>query len=129
MASESQLLLGTLRAYLGNVIVTPKAEWLGVHGPLLFPLKSEFVLVIPHDGLDYYWWAYLRSEEFRDQLAVGHGGTRPRLHPLDVMRTPVSVPSLEKRKDLDFRLRKLAEEEWKLYVRNTETLNGVTLRP
>jgi hypothetical protein len=123
-AGEGQLLLGTLRAYLGNVIVTPRAEWVAKSVPLFFPLKSEFVEIVPHDGLCYFWWAYLRSKAFREQISLGHGGTRPRLHPTDVMRTPVEVPSLEKRMAIHERLQHLAEEEWRLYEENTATLNA-----
>jgi hypothetical protein len=32
---EQTLLFGTMRGYLGNIVVTPKAEWLGLPAPLV----------------------------------------------------------------------------------------------
>jgi hypothetical protein len=45
---ELQLLFGTMRAYLGNVLVTPKIEWVSdkTENPY-FQLKSEFVSIKP----------------------------------------------------------------------------------
>ena len=48
--SEGAILFGTMRAYLGNVIVTPLAPWRGREPPLYFLVKSEFALVRPRDG-------------------------------------------------------------------------------
>jgi hypothetical protein len=106
--AESALLLGTLRAYLGNVVVTPRARWLGVAGPLAFPLRSEFVEVVPHDGLVWFWWALLRSPRFLAALPPGGGGTRPRLSIDALVATPVDVPALATRRSLDRELGALA---------------------
>jgi hypothetical protein len=106
--AESTLLLGTLRAYLGNVVVTPRARWLGVAGPLAFPLRSEFVEVVPRDGLVWFWWALLRSPRFLAALPPGGGGTRPRLSIEALVSTPVDVPALATRRSLDRRLGALA---------------------
>src|SRR5438128_6765427 len=36
---ERALLMGTMRAYLGNIIVTPRADWLSRTRPLSFAVK------------------------------------------------------------------------------------------
>src|SRR3989304_7838293 len=74
---EQALLCGTMRAYLGNILVTPRAEWLGV-AEIAFPVKSEFIELTPLDGYIYFWWAYLRSHAFLKNVPLGSGGTRPR---------------------------------------------------
>ncbi|MBI3979553.1 MAG: hypothetical protein HY331_15325 [Chloroflexi bacterium] len=122
---EQQLLFGTMRAYLGNVVVTPKAEWIGLEGPLFLPVKSEFVRVAPHDNCTYFWWAYLQSEAFLRNLPLGSGGTRPRLHKEALLRTPVRVPELERRRAIHDQLLECAEWEWKVYHARTRVLSSV----
>src|SRR5439155_15240493 len=58
---EGALLFGTMRAYLGNALVTPQAPWISEKSPLFFPVKSEFVQIVPNDGLCYFWLAFLQS--------------------------------------------------------------------
>jgi hypothetical protein len=125
VAGEEWLLFGTMRAYLGNVLVTPRAEWLGMAGPLLYPVKSEFVRVVPQDGLTYYWWAYLRSPGFRRNLPLGSGGTRPRQEKDVLLMTPVSVPDTAARRQLDIALRHAAESEWTNYAHTHHLLGGI----
>jgi hypothetical protein len=110
---EQELLMGTMRAYLGNIIVTPRADWLGRAGPLSFPVKSEFVRVIPRDGLVYFWWAYLRSAMFLAALPAGGGGTRPRLQPEALTTASVNVPDLAKRTTIHQQLARCAAREWR----------------
>ena len=118
MAAEGELLVGTMRAYLGNIIVTPLAEWVGQDGPVHFAVKSEFISVSPHDGLSYFWLAYMRSASFLSHLPPGHGGTRPRLRPEGLSRTLVGVPGLEVRRAVNDELQRLAREEWEIYCRS-----------
>jgi hypothetical protein len=120
---EGQLLLGTMRAYLGNVLVTPKAEWIGVPAPAYYPVKAEFVCIRPHDGLVYYWWAYLRSRDFIQHLPPGSGGTRPRLHVKDLAGVRVTVPPPETREAIDAALRECAQAEWELLGKKQSALN------
>jgi hypothetical protein len=113
---EQALLMGTMRAYLGNIIVTPRAAWLNRRGPLTFAVKSEFVEVLPRDGLVYFWWAYLRSEIFLTKLPVGSGGTRPRLQAEALAATPIDVPDLAKRATINRRLADCAAREWRAWL-------------
>lgn len=114
---EVCLLFGTMRAYLGNALVTPHGSWIGHTSPVRFPVKSEFVRVEPKDGLHYFWWAFLQSTPFLRSLPVGSGGTRPRLPPDHLMNTPVLyVPSKTERERLDNAIRDFAEREWREYV-------------
>jgi len=124
---ENQILFGTMRAYLGNVIVTPLAEWLGEVSPLHFSIKSEFAIVLPYDNLTYFWFAYMRSRHFLDNLPVGSGGTRPRLQPEALRRTPVRVPPLHIRREIHEELEYLARKEWEIYSRTLSTLKLVNL--
>jgi len=114
---ERNLLFGTMRAYLGNVIVTPRAEWISETSPLRFQVKSEFVLVTPHDDLTYFWLAYLRSNHFLSHLPLGHGGTRPRLQPKALAETPVAVPEIHVRRQINNELERLAKSEWLTYFK------------
>ncbi|MFL6213436.1 MAG: hypothetical protein ACJ74J_06015 [Blastocatellia bacterium] len=113
VVGEQQLLMGTMRAYLGNIIVTPRADWLGRTSPLSFAVKSEFVQLVPRDGLIYFWWAYLRSAMFLALLPVGGGGTRPRLQPDVLAAASVNVPDLEKRTEIHKQLARCAAREWR----------------
>ncbi|HKP11020.1 MAG TPA: hypothetical protein VJZ91_02880, partial [Blastocatellia bacterium] len=122
---EHELLLGTMRAYLGNIIVTPRAAWLGRKGPLSFAVKSEFVRVAPRDGLVYFWWAYLRSAAFLARLPAGSGGTRPRLQPDALAAACVNVPELEKRAAIHARLAECAAREWRETLRRRAVLDLV----
>ena len=124
---ENCLLLGTMRAYLGNVLVTPKASWLGEKRPLFFAVKSEFVQVIPKDGLVYFWWAFLQTPAFLQGLPIGTGGTRPRLDPSSLLGTPVEIPLRSVRERINQRLLCYAETLWKEYV-SAEQLLTSTLR-
>ena len=124
---ESCLLFGTMRAYLGNAVVTPKASWLGEATPMCFPVKSEFVQVTPKDGLVYFWWAFLQSPKFLQSLPIGSGGTRPRLDRELLLRTPVEVPIKSVREKIHRCLSRCAERAWRDYVEAEELLNS-TLR-
>jgi len=113
---EGVLLFGTMRAYLGNVIVTPRADWIGERSPFVFAVKSEFVQVVPKDGLIYFWWAYLQSQSFLHNLPIGTGGTRPRLQASALAQTPVEVPTKDVRERLDKQLHDFAANLWSQYV-------------
>ena len=127
MVGEQELLFGTMRAYLGNVLVTPKAEWIGCRGPLFFPVKSEFVCVEPDDNCVYFWWAFLRSSDLLSNLPLGSGGTRPRLRRESFLQTPVKVPGLETRRAIHERLKECAEREWKEYVTRMQIMDSLNL--
>jgi hypothetical protein len=124
---EQQLLFGTMRAYLGNVLVTPKADWIGLKSPLFFPIKSEFVLITPQDHCPYFWWAYFQSTSLLSNLSLGSGGTRPRLHEEALLQTPVQVPDLQTRQAVHEELKDCAEREWKQYMRRIEVINSINL--
>jgi hypothetical protein len=124
---EQELLMGTMRAYLGNIIVTPHAEWLARKRPLAFAVKSEFVQVVPRDGLVYFWWAYLRSAMFLTKLPTGSGGTRPRLQPEALVATAVSVPDMKKRAAINEQLEDCAAREWREMLRRRAILDSVGL--
>ena len=121
---ESSLLFGTMRAYLGNALVTPKASWLGETSPMFFPVKSEFVHVTPKDGLVYFWWAFLQSPKFLQSLPIGSGGTRPRLDRELLLRTPVEVPVKSAREKIHRCLNACAERAWCDYMEAEELLNS-----
>jgi hypothetical protein len=124
---EQELLMGTMRAYLGNIIVTPRAAWLEREGPLAFAVKSEFVRLAPRDGLIYFWWAYLRSAIFLTKLPTGGGGTRPRLPPEALAATSVSVPDLKKRAAINEQLEASAACEWREMLRRRAILDSLRL--
>ncbi len=124
---QGELLFGTMRAYLGNVIVTPRADWLGFSEPIGFIQKSEFIRVKPKDGLVYFWWAYLGSAGFLRELPQGSGGTRPRLQEESFLRTPVAIPTLPERKAIHADLEKCAIEEWSLWTRKMKVIAGAGL--
>jgi hypothetical protein len=124
---EQKLLIGTMRAYLRNILVTPRAEWIGFESPLYFPVKSEFVSVIPKDECVYFWWAYLQSSSFLKTLPLGSGGTRPRLHENALLETPVSVPSLEIRRTVHDDLIDFAELEWYGYMKRKRIIDSYDL--
>ena len=124
---EESLLFGTMRAYLGNALVTPRAGWIDRDSPMLFPVKSEFVRVEPKDTFVYFWWAFLQSPEFLHTLPVGSGGTRPRLDVDHLVRTPVQVPSKSARRKIHDTLSQCAQRAWQDYVR-VETLLDTTFR-
>jgi len=123
---ERALLFGTMRAYLGNVIVTPRAEWIGEKSPFTFAVKSEFVQVAPRDGFVYFWWAYLQTQSFLHSLPLGTGGTRPRLHATSLSRTPVEVPTKDVREQIHAKIEGFAASLWCQYVA-TEQLLGSTI--
>lgn len=125
---EGQLLFGTMRAYLGNVLVTPEAEWIWQAPPLRFQVKSEFVMVRPSDELVYFWLAYFRSQVFLAHLPLGAGGTRPRLPASNLLRTPVSLPPLEFRQEIHHTLRTLAKQEWHTRLSVEKTLDDLSCR-
>ena len=122
---EGVLLFGTMRAYLGNIIVTPLAGWIKQEAPIYFSVKSEFAVISPHDELNYFWFAYMRSKQFLSNLPVGTGGTRPRLQPEALGQTPVTVPSFEIRKQIHQELIELARKEWENYSRIALTINSL----
>jgi hypothetical protein len=115
VVGEQTLLFGTMRAYLGNVLVTPKAEWLDKANPLLYPINSEFVQMIPNDNLMYFWWSYFKSAAFLNLMPTGNGGTRPRISAENLSQIPVSVPNLEERTEINAQLLDLAEKAWRNY--------------
>ncbi len=121
---ESCLLFGTMRAYLGNTLVTPKASWIGESSPMFFPVKSEFVQVTPKDGLVYFWWAFLQSPKFLQSLPIGSGGTRPRLDRELLLRTPVEVPVKSVREKVHRCLSDCAERAWSGYMEAEALLNS-----
>ena len=118
---EGALLFGTMRAYLGNVVVTPRANWIGESNPLVFAVKSEFVQIVPKDGLVYFWWAYLQSQSFLHSLPIGTGGTRPRLHASALTQTPVEVPTKDVRERIHTQIEAFAASLWSQYM-TTERL-------
>jgi hypothetical protein len=124
---EGCLLFGTMRAYLGNVLVTPRAAWIGERNPFLFAVKSEFVQVVPKDGLVYFWWAYLQTSAFLQGLPIGTGGTRPRLDPSSLLQTPVEVPMRTVRERIHDQFSRYAETAWREYIRAEQLLTS-TLR-
>ena len=109
---EATLLFGTMRAYLGNVIVTPEADWIGVMPDSHFAVKSEFLVVKPHDRLVYYWLHLLRSAEFRQSLPPGGGGTRPRLDCDTFLEIPVQIHSEGERRRIHDETKEIARSEW-----------------
>jgi hypothetical protein len=109
---ENTLLLGTMRAYLGNIIVTPKSEWIN-QSNIWFPINSEFCEIVPKDGLKYFWLVYLKSDAFLHNLPTGSGGTRPRANPELLSQIPVSVPALKDREYIDNEVKCFAEKLWK----------------
>lgn len=111
---EQQLLFGTMRAYLGNIIVTPRGEWIGMNEGVVFDVKSEFLHLVPYDGAPYFWLAYLRSPSFLGTIPLGTGGTRPRLSAEDLARLPVQVPSEDVRRKIHRRFSRLARISWEL---------------
>jgi hypothetical protein len=126
VVGENALLFGTMRAYLGNIIVTPMAQWIDENSPIHFPVKSEFVLVTPNDDLPYFWLAYFRSQHFLNNLPLGSGGTRPRLSPESLAQTPVSVPPLTTRASIHNRLKELAISEWRNYRKVSFAIKSLT---
>jgi hypothetical protein len=123
---ELQLLFGTMRAYLGNVLVTPRADWMGIQSPIVFSVKSEFIRVVPNDSLVYFWLAYLRSDNFLCNLPIGTGGTRPRLNDDSFLNTPVDVPEKAVRSDMNRILLEHATEEWKLLNARLKSLHKIS---
>ena len=124
VVGEGCLLFGTMRAYLGNALVTPKAAWLGETSPMFFPVKSEFVQIVPKDGLLYFWWAFLQSPRFLQCLPIGSGGTRPRLERELLLRTPIEVPVKSVREKIHHRLAGYAERAWCDYMETEQLLNS-----
>ncbi len=126
VVGEEVLLLGTMRAYLGNIIVTPHATWINHNSPIYFQVKSEFAIVSPQDELTYFWLAYMRSKEFLENLPLGSGGTRPRLHTKTLEQTPVTVPPLKVRREIHDRLKELAKAEWNNYSNVESAIDTLT---
>ncbi|MCI0486298.1 MAG: hypothetical protein L0229_06830 [Blastocatellia bacterium] len=127
IVGEEELLMGTMRAYLGNILITPKAEWLNLQSPLFFPVKSEFVRIIPKDGYKYFWWAFLQSSTFLKNLPAGSGGTRPRLHEDALLLTPVKVPDTDHRRLIHQELQGCAEQDWRESMRRMSILNSLSI--
>ena len=125
VVGENALLFGTMRAYLGNIIVTPMADWIDEKSPIHFPVKSEFVLITPKDDLPYFWLAYFRSQQFLNNLPLGSGGTRPRLNPESLAQTPVTVPPLAMRAPIHNQLKELAMNEWRNYRKVSFAINSL----
>ncbi len=121
---EGALLFGTMRAYLGNVLVTPRAEWIGEQSPFVFAVKSEFVQIEPKDGLLYFWWAYLQTQAFLHSLPVGSGGTRPRLHASALSHTPVQIPTENIRERIHKDIETFAASVWSQYMATERLLEN-----
>lgn len=119
---ENALLFGTMRAYLGNVLVTPKASWIGESAPFFFAVKSEFVQVTPKDGLVFFWWAYLQTQSFLHSLPLGTGGTRPRLNPASMAHTPIEVPLRQVRERIHNQFALFASRQWADYIASEQLL-------
>jgi hypothetical protein len=122
---EGVLLFGTMRAYLGNVIVTPRASWISEESPFIFAVKSEFVEVSPKDGLVYFWWAYLQSQSFLYSLPIGTGGTRPRLQASALAQTPVDVPTRDVRQRIHRQVEGFAASLWPQYITTEQLLDSM----
>jgi hypothetical protein len=115
-----------MRAYLGNVLVTPKAKWLEKESPIFYPINSEFVQIIPNDKLPYFWWSYLKSALFLHQMPTGSGGTRPRVSIENLKQIPVVVPMLEERTKINNCLIELAEQSWRNYILCRNIIKKIT---
>lgn len=126
VVGQQSLIFGTMRAYLGNVVVTPKASWLNIEN-LQFPIKSEFVEIVPKDGLVYFWWSYLKSSAFLSLMPAGDGGTRPRANPEMLLNIPVIVPSIEIRKNINEKLLDLAEQAWVNYIQCLDLISNFNI--
>lgn len=120
---EQALLFGTMRAYLGNVVVTPKGDWINEDN-VSFAVKSEFVQVLPFDGLVYFWWSYLKSSDFLGMMPTGDGGTRPRASADALSGIPVTVPPLTVREEINQQLLDLAEKAWANHIRCLGIVSG-----
>ncbi len=116
------LLFGTMRAYLGNVLVTPKSEWLS-SSKSWFAVNSEFVQIIPKDDLIYFWWAFFKSPSFLCTLPTGTGGTRPRTSVDQLLNTAIIVPNIEKRNEIDTELKSIAKNYWEQALKLENTLS------
>lgn len=123
---EQALLFGTMRAYLGNVVVTPKGDWIS-EDSISFSVKSEFVQIIPFDGLVYFWWSYLKSPDFLNMMPTGDGGTRPRASADALSGVSVVVPPLAVRQQINEQLLDLAEKAWTNYARCMSIVSGSNL--
>jgi restriction endonuclease S subunit len=125
VVGEQVLLFGTMRAYLGNVLITPMAEWVKMKGPIWFPVNAEFIQIIPNDNLIYFWWAFLKSPTFLHLLPTGSGGTRPRINIETLLDTPVTVPTLDIRKELHEELIIQAEKSWRNCINTKKLLQNI----
>jgi hypothetical protein len=126
VVGEQMLLFGTMRAYLGNVLVTPKAAWIDKTKSLFYPINSEFVQMVPNDNLVYFWWSYLKSPAFLNLMPTGNGGTRPRISAENLGQIPVTVPNLEERTEINAQLLDLAEKAWRNYAHCKKIFNNQT---
>ena len=120
---EDTILFGTMRAYLGNVLVTPKSKWI-LKSNCWFAINSEFVVIKPKDKLNYFWWAFLKSPTFLSTLPTGTGGTRPRSNSEQLGNTPVLIPSLEDRLKINGELMTIAERYWEETTILQDVLNN-----
>jgi len=126
IVTGNTLLFGTMRAYLGNVLVTPNSEWIS-ENKSWFAINSEFLMVKPNDGLNYFWWAVLKSESFLSQLPTGTGGTRPRANIEQLTNIPIAVPSLKDRKKINKELMMVAKSYWEQTINLREALEQTGL--
>ena len=67
---------------------------------------------MPKDKLIYFWWAYLKSSLFLNQIPTGSGGTRPRVSIDNLEKIPINVPSLKEREKIDNSLIEIAKQSW-----------------
>lgn len=116
LVTEGTLLFGTMRAYLGNVVVTPKDDWFDRNVVTAYNLRSEFLVINPLDDCYYFWLLYFRSKSFLAQLPTGAGGTRPRLSEEVLCLTPVAVPPIEDRQEIHREVERNAEAGWKIHA-------------
>lgn len=120
---ENTLLMGTMRAYLGNIIITPRSEWLS-EKKTWFAINSEFCEIAPNDNLKYYWWAFLKSSVFLNNLPTGTGGTRPRVAVEQLSRIPILVPDLEERTEINESIENIAKRLWKDQMHLSEFIDS-----
>lgn len=116
------LIFGTMRAYLGNACVTPLGNWIDKPDNFKYAINSEFVEIDPFDGFKYFWWAYVKSRSFLEELPTGSGGTRPRVSPELLENIHVNVPDENERFEINEKVKILAKSSWEIYIENKRIL-------
>ena len=116
------LIFGTMRAYLGNACVTPLGSWIDKPDNFKYAINSEFVEIEPLDGFKYFWWVYVKSHSFLEELPTGSGGTRPRVSPELLENIHVNVPDENERFEINEEVKNLAKSSWEIYIKNKRVL-------